>query len=76
MIKTERTLILFLSDIIVVLTSLDLVVSITCLKSRAGKMKQIPRSDLLPERARWSHLGISRVGPARKRSLIGHIMYP
>ena len=39
-------------------------------------MKQILRSDLLPERARWARLGISRVGPARKSSLIGHIMYP
>lgn len=76
MIKNERKQIHFLSDVHVVVTSLDLIVSITWLKSRAGKMKQIPRSDLLPERARWAHLGISRVGPARKSSLIGRIIYP
>ena len=76
MIKTERTQIHFLSDVLVVVTSLDLIVSITWLKSRAGKMKQIPRSDLLPERVIWAHLGISRFGPAGKRSLIGHVMYP
>ena len=76
MIKTERTQIHFLSDVLVVVTSLDLIVSITWLKSRAGKMKQIPRSDLLPERAIWAHFGISRFGPAGKRFLIGHVMYP
>ena len=76
MIKTERKQIHFLSDVLVAVTSLDLRVSIVWLNSRAGKMEQISRSDLLPERARWAYLGISRVGPARKSSLIGRIIYP
>ena len=42
-------------------------------------MKQIVRSDWLPEQARWFHLcplGISRVGPARKSSLFGYVINP
>ena len=40
------------------------------LNPRAGKMKRILHSDWLLERAR--PLRISRVGPARKSSLLGH----
>ena len=47
------------------------------LNPRAAKRKGILRSDWLPKWVRWAHhcpLGISRVGPARKSSLFGHII--
>ena len=48
---------------------------ITWLNPLAGKMKWILHSDWLPEQVRWS-VGISRVGPASKYSIFGHIINP
>ena len=70
MIKTERKQIHFLSDVLVAVTSLDLRVSIIRLNSRAGKMEQIPRSDLLPERARWPISGFPALVPQEKVLLL------
>ena len=47
------------------------------LNPQAGKMKLVIRSDWLPERSKMGlscPLGISRVGPTRKSSLVGHII--